>query len=129
MTKLRASVLLGVLTALIAALLSTGIAGAVTFTAAELEFADDTADYTAGQVEVPVECVGGPTGICSGSLTLSWRGKRTVTAFSVQGGNRDTIVMSLPREIRVRPAKVAAVATTTQPLGPAVTRKTILHLE
>lgn len=109
--------------------LAGGIAGAAPFAGAELEFAGDTAGYTAGQVEVPVECVGRSTGFCSGSLSLSWRGKKSVSTFSVQGGSRDTVLVSPAPAGGARPAKIAAVATTIQPLGPVVTRKAILHLE
>jgi hypothetical protein len=126
--KPQGSIALGVLTALIAALLTAGIAGGATFAGAELEFAGDTADQTAGQVEVPVECIGGPTGFCAGTLTLSWHGKRSTSTFSVQGGSSDTVAVPLPAGGSGGRAKIAAVATTTQALGPAVTRRAILHL-
>jgi hypothetical protein len=122
--KLCASVALG----LLAALLMAGIASGATFAGAELEFAGDTAVQAAGQVEVPVECIGGPAGFCAGSLTLSWHGKQSTSTFSVQGGSSETVAVPLPVEGPGRRAKIAAVATTTQPLGPAVTRRTILHL-
>jgi hypothetical protein len=119
---------LGTLAVLVAGVLSVGTAGGATFAGAELEFAGDTAEYAAGQVAVPVECVGGPTGFCSGSLTISVRGKHATSTFSVQGGSRDTVAVPVPGG-RGRPTKVTAVATTTQPLGPALTRRAVLHLE
>jgi len=99
-----------------------------TFAGAELEFAGDTAASAGGQVAVPVECVGGPTGFCSGSLTLSWHGQRSTSSFAVQGGSSDTVAVPLPEGASGRQAKIGAVATTTQPLGAAVTRRAILHL-
>ena len=101
--KLRASLALGVLAALITALLTVGIAGGATFAGAELEFAGDTAAQAAGQVEVPVECVGGPTGFCAGTLTLSSHGRRSTSTFSVQGGSSETVAVPLPVE-SARPA-------------------------
>lgn len=127
--KLQITAALGVLTLLIAALSSAGIAGGATFAGAELEFAGDTAGADAGQVAVPVECVGGATGFCSGTLSLSWRGKRSVSTFSIQGGSKDTVLVPLPVEGHDRGARVAALATTSQPLGAAITRRAILHLE
>jgi hypothetical protein len=127
--KLPALAALGALALLVAAILSAGTAGGATFAGAELEFAGDSGEYAAGQIAVPVECVGGPTGFCSGTLSISWRGKRSVSSFSVQGGSSDTITVPLPAGSHGRPTKIAAVATTTQPLGTAVTRKAILRLE
>lgn len=120
---------LGALAVLVAGILSVGTAGGATFAGTELEFAGDTAGYAAGQVAVPVECVGGPTGFCSGTLAVTVRGKRSVSSFSVQGGSRETVLVPLPAAGGARPSKVAAVATTTQPLGPAITRRALLHLE
>jgi hypothetical protein len=102
----------------------TGIAAPTGAT--ELEFATDTAEAAAGQVVVPVECVGESTGLCSGTLALSWHGRRAVSTFSVLGGSRDTVVVPLAPGRR---AKIAAVATTSQSLGPAVVRKATLHVE
>ena len=45
-----------------------------------------------------------------------------------QGGSDDTVFVPLPTELPGRRTKLAAVATTSQPLGPPVTRKAILHL-
>jgi hypothetical protein len=118
---------LAILVALVVALATGGSAGAAAFAGAELEFAGDTAEYAAGEVGVPVECVGGPTGFCSGTLTISSRGKKSTSTFSVQGGSRETVSVPLPAP--GRPTQVAAPATTTQPLGRAITRKAILHLE
>ena len=127
--RLRTSLILAVLVALVAALLSGAGAAAAPFAGAELEFAADSAEYAAGEVAIPVECVGGPTGFCAGDLSVSWRGKKAVSTFSVQGGSRETVLVPLPPAGGGRPTKLAAVATTTQPLGPAISRRAILHLE
>lgn len=119
---------LGVLAILVGAMLSIGAADAAPTGAMELEFAGDTAAYAAGQAAVPVECVGEPAGFCSGALTVSWQGKKSVSTFSVRGGSDDTVFVPLPAELQGRRAKLAAVATTSGPLGPPVTRKAILHL-
>jgi hypothetical protein len=105
-----------------------GTAAAAPATGMELEFAGDTAELSADQIAVPVECVGESTGFCSGTLSLSWHGKRSVSAFSVQGGYDETVIVPLPIKGLDGRARIAAVATTSQPLGPAVTRKAVLHL-
>jgi hypothetical protein len=105
-----------------------GAATASPATGTELEFAGDTAELSAGQIAVPVECVGDSTAFCSGTLALSWHGKRSVSAFSVQGGHDETVIVPLPNKGLDRRARVAAVATTSQPLGSPVTRKAVLHL-
>lgn len=95
----------------------------------ELDFVGDSAGAVAGEVAVPVECSGVATGFCSGTLTLSWNGKRSVTPFSVQGGADETILVPLRIEPRAgHPARLSGVASTVQQLGPPVTRKAALHL-
>jgi hypothetical protein len=126
--KLRASIVLGGLALLAAALLSGGIAGAAPLAGAELEFAGDTAEFSAGQVAVPVECIGGPTGFCAGTLSIYSQGRKSLSTFSVQGGANETVFVPLSAGTRGHPARLTAVATTSQPLGPAITRKAILHL-
>jgi hypothetical protein len=68
------------------------------------------------------------SGFCSGTLSLSGRGRKAVSTFSVQGGSRETVLVPLPAAGGGRPTKLAATATTTQPLGAPITRKAILHL-
>jgi hypothetical protein len=126
--KFGASIALASLALLIAALLSGGSAGAAPLVGAELEFAGDTAELAAGQVAVPVECIGGTAGFCSGTLTLSAQGKKSVSTFSVQSGTKETVYVPLPGEAGGKRAKIGAVATTSQPFGPPVTRRVILHL-
>jgi hypothetical protein len=96
----------------------------------ELDLAGDSVGAVAGEVAVPVECSGLPTGFCSGTLSLSWNGKRSVTPFAVQGGGRETILVPLRVEARAgHQVRLAAVASTVQPLGPPITRKASLYLE
>jgi hypothetical protein len=124
--RIRTLAALAAIVALACLAFSAGTGIAAPSGATELEFAADTAEAAAGQVAVPVECVGEPTGLCSGTLALSWHGKRAVSTFSVIGGGRDTVVVPLAAGRR---AKIAAVATTSQSLGPAVVRKATLHVE
>lgn len=126
--KNQMKVLTSAILAVLACLALTAGTAAASTTGMELEFSGDTAELAAGQVAVPVECFGESTGFCSGTVALSFNGKRSVSTFSVQGGHAETVVVPLPVQARNRPAKVAAVATTSQPLGPAVTRKAVLHL-
>lgn len=108
--------------------LSATPAAAFTAGGMELEFAGDTAVNAAGQAAVPVECIGEPTGFCSGTLTVSWQGERSVSTFSVRGSSAETVFVPLPPQFPARRSKLAAVATTSSSLGPPVTRKAILHL-
>src|ERR1700709_310586 len=127
--KHQMKILASTIVALIACLaVAAGSAVASPATGMELEFARDTAQLSAGQVVVPVECVGEPTGFCSGTLAISFRGRRSVSTFSVQGGHDDTIEVPMPAEARGRRPQVSALATTPQALCPAVTRKAVLPL-
>src|SRR5690242_16774939 len=110
--KLRAASALVVLAIVACAMLAAGTAAAARAAGMEIDFAGDTAKYAAGQVAVPVECVGERTGFCSGTLTLFWQGKKSVSALSVRGGGDDTIFVPLSTEGRASPVKVSAVATT-----------------
>jgi hypothetical protein len=123
--RLRTLPALAVLAVLACLAFAAGTGVAAPTGAAELEFAADTAEAAAGQVAVPVECIGEPAGLCSGTLALSWHGKRAVSTFSVLGGSRDTVLVPLAAGPR---ARLSAVATTSQSLGPAVVRKAILHV-
>lgn len=96
----------------------------------ELDFAGDSAAAVAGGVAVPVECSGVATGFCAGTLTLSWNGKRSAAPFSVQGGVEETILVPLRVEAHAgHPARLPAVASTVQPLGPPIIRRAALYLE
>jgi hypothetical protein len=96
----------------------------------ELDFAGDSVGAVAGEVAVPVECSGVPTGFCSGTLSLSWNGRRSVTPFAVQGGSQERILVPLRVEARAgRPARLSAVTSTVQPLGSPITRRASLYLE
>jgi hypothetical protein len=127
--KTEMRILAATIIAVIACLgVAVGAAAASPTTGMELEFAGDTAELSAGQVAIPMECIGEPTGFCSGTLAISFHGRRSVSTFSVQGGHGETVVVPLPGEADNRRFKVSAVATTSQSLGPAVTRKAVLHL-
>lgn len=96
----------------------------------ELDFAGDSVQAAAGEVAVPVACSGVPGGFCSGTITLSWSGKRSTVPFSVRGGGKETVLVPLRVETRAgHPARLSAVASTVQPLGAPVTRKAALYLE
>ncbi len=82
----------------------------------ELGFAGDTARIVVGQVSVSIGCEGEPTGFCSGTLTLSWGGRKSVTPFSVEAGADEAILVPLRVEAHAgHPARVSAIARTTQP--------------
>src|SRR5436190_5144146 len=93
--KILAAAILAVLACLA---LTAGGAAASSTTGMELEFSGDTAELAAGQVTVPVECIGESNGFCSGTLTLSFAGRRSVSTFSVQGGHAETVVVPLPAQ-------------------------------
>src|ERR1700742_4049432 len=103
--QIRALSALGTI-AILACLAAFAVVGSasatVPATGMELEFAGDTATLAAGQVEVPVECVGESTGFCSGALTLTLHGRRSVSTFSVEGGQDETVFVPLPGAGRSR---------------------------
>jgi hypothetical protein len=109
---------------------SSGAAAAAPVQGMELDFAGDSVQAAAGEVAVPVDCSGLAGGFCSGTITLSWSGRRGAAPFSVRGGGKETILVPLSVETRAgHPARLSAVASTVQPLGAPVTRKAALHLE
>jgi hypothetical protein len=109
---------------------SSGVAATAPGQGMELDFAGESVQAAAGEVAVPVECSGASTGFCSGTLTLSWHGRRAVTPFSVRGGGSEAILLPLRVESHAgHPARLSAVASTVQPLGSPITRKASLYLE
>jgi hypothetical protein len=83
-----------------------------------LVFTTGTAREVAGNLAVPVRCLGESTGFCSGVLTLSGGGHKTSIPFSVQGGSGESIFVPLRLEGKAKSQKVIAVAGTAQPIGP-----------
>jgi hypothetical protein len=93
-----------------------------------LVFANGNAHAVAGNVAVPVECLGAG-GFCSGNVTLSRSGHRISVPFSVEGGSKETIYVPLRVEGKAHAKKVHGVATTIQPQGPATSTKQYLYAE
>lgn len=94
-----------------------------------LVFATGKAKSVAGNVAVPVRCLGGE-GYCSGNVTLSRDGHRISIPFSVRGGGQEVLFVPLAlRGHSDHPRKVHGVATTVQPLGPATSSRTYLLAE
>jgi hypothetical protein len=96
--------------------------------AMSLVFASGQAHQAAGNVAVPVQCLGSGDGFCSGVVTLSRSGHSISIPFSVRGGGNEVLFVPL----RVsghgnHPRKVHGVATTDQALGPATSAKQFLY--
>jgi len=91
-----------------------------------LAFAGDTARVVAGQVAVPVECLGEASGFCSGTVTLSRAGKRAVTQFALRGGARESLFVPLPLGTS-HPTKVSATLSTAG-RGEATNTKSLLFI-
>jgi hypothetical protein len=83
-----------------------------------LVFATGTAREVAGNLAVPVHCIGASTDFCSGVLTLAGGGRKASIPFSVPAGSGESIFVPLRLEGRRRSQKVVAVAGTAQPIGP-----------
>jgi hypothetical protein len=98
--------------------LPAGAAAAPPSETVSLVFSTGTARQVAGNLAVPVRCVGGSTDFCSGVLTLSGSGHKTSIPFSVQGGSGESIFVPLRLEGKAKSQKVIAVAGTAQPGGP-----------
>lgn len=83
-------------------------------------FATGTARQLAGNLAVPVRCLGEPTDFCSGVLTLASGGHKVSVPFSVQGGSAESVFVPLRLERESRLRRVLGVAATAQPGGPPV---------
>ena len=95
-----------------------------------LVFATGKAKSVAGNVAVPVQCLGGTKSFCSGNVTLSRNGHKISAPFSVQGGHQEVLYVPLERGRGAdRPRKVHGVATTIQSLGPATSNQAFLLAE
>jgi hypothetical protein len=93
-----------------------------------LVFASGKAKAVTDNVAVPVRCLGGGDGFCSGNVTLSRNGHRISIPFSVRGGGDDVLFVPLAlRGTAGHPRKVHGVATTIQPRGPAITTRQFLY--
>jgi hypothetical protein len=109
---------------------SAGAGASLSAPGMSLAFASGKARNVADNVAVPVQCVGGGRGFCSGVVTLSRKGHRIAIPFSVRGGSREVLFVPLrlgPGTSRSR--KVYGVATTVQPLGPPTSTKEFLYTE
>jgi hypothetical protein len=95
-----------------------------------LVFASGKTRSIAGNVAVPVRCLGDGHGFCSGNVTLSRNEHHISIPFSVQGGGHE--VLFVPLSLRGgagHPRRVHGVATTVQPLGPPTSTKEFLNAE
>lgn len=96
--------------------------------AMSLVFSSGQAHEAAGNVAVPVQCVGAGDGFCSGVVTLSHSGHHISTPFSVRAGGTEVLFVPLRLGGHAdHPRKVHGVATTVQPLGPATRAKQYLY--
>jgi hypothetical protein len=96
--------------------------------AMSLVFASGQTHEAAGNVAVPVQCLGSGDGFCSGVVTLSRSGHSISIPFSVRGGGHEVLFVPL----RVsghgdHPRRVHGVAATDQALGPATRAKQFLY--
>jgi hypothetical protein len=92
-----------------------------------LVFSSGQAHEAAGNLAVPVQCLGSGNGFCSGVVTLSRSGHHIGIPFSVRAGGNE--VLFVPLRLTGRgdhPRKVHGVATTDQALGPATSAKQYL---
>lgn len=122
-------------------LCAVGVASAVILPAASsaespisqgmsLVFASGKTKSVAGDVVVPVQCIGDGPGFCSGNVTLSRNGHHISIPFSVRGGGHDVLFVPLSLGGKAsHPRKVHGVAVTAQPLGPATSTKEFLLAE
>jgi hypothetical protein len=126
-------------TKLTSAVAVVGLVGALALPAAagadsiasgsSLVFANGKTEAVAGNVAVPVECLGSGTGFCSGNITLSRSGHRVSIPFSVENGSKETVYVPLHVTGKAHAKKVHGVATTVQPQGAPTSTKEFLYAE
>jgi hypothetical protein len=125
-TKLTAAV---AVVGLVGALVIPAAAGADSISSSSLVFANGKTQAVAGNVAVPVECVGSGVGFCSGNITLSRSGHRVSVPFSVANGGKETVYVPLRVTGKAHAKKVHGVATTVQPQGAPTSTKEFLYAE
>lgn len=108
--------------------LSAGAAAAPPSESVSLVFTTGTAREVAGNLAVPVRCLGKSTDFCSGVLTLSGSGRKVSIPFSLQGGSAESIYVPLRPEGARHAQKVIAVAGTAQPIGPPASVSEVLSI-
>jgi hypothetical protein len=108
--------------------LPAAVAAAPPSESVSLVFTTGTAREVAGNLAVPVRCLGESTDFCSGVLTLSGSGRKVSIPFSVQGGSGESIYVPLHLEGGRRAHKVIAVAGTAQPIGPPASVSEVLSV-
>lgn len=126
----RISTLIGALgvAACLAIPASAGAEASASSGAMALVFASGEAHEAAGNVAVPVRCLGPGTGFCSGVVTLSRSGHGISIPFSVRGGGREVLFVPLRLGGRGHhPRRVHGVATTDQALGPVTSTRQFLY--
>lgn len=76
---------------------------------------------------VLVRCSGPRNGICNGTLTVSTGGRRHKVPFSVGGGSRQALAVTVGRRKALRGARGRAVARTAQPAGGYLRSREVLR--
>lgn len=92
-----------------------------------LSFASESARLVGHEALVLVRCTGSRNGICSGTVTVSARGRKHKVPFSVVGGSIQSLTVPVGSSRALGATSGLAVARTVQPSGGYVRSSEVLH--
>jgi hypothetical protein len=93
-----------------------------------LVFTSGSARLVGSEALVPVRCEGPRSGICSGAAVLRVAGQKHAVPFSVTGGARQLLAVTLGRADALRGASAVALARTVQQSGGRLHAREVLRL-
>lgn len=93
-----------------------------------LVFTEGSARLVGSEALVPVRCEGPRAGICTGTAVLRVAGKKRKVPFSVTGGTRSNLAVTLGRAGSLRGKRAVALARTVQHGGGYASAREVLRL-
>lgn len=93
-----------------------------------LVFTAGSARIVGSEALIPVRCEGPRSGICSGTAVLKVAGQKHKVPFSVTGGVRQRLAVTLGRDGALRGERAVALARTVQQSGGRLHAREVLRL-
>lgn len=94
-----------------------------------LVFTSGSARLVGSEALIPVRCEGPQSGICSGTAVLRVAGQKHEVPFSVTGGARQSLAVTLARADALRGKRAVALAKTAQQSGGYLRAREVLQLK
>lgn len=93
-----------------------------------LVFTEASAPLVGSEALVPVRCEGPRSGICNGTVVLRVRGERHKVPFSVSGGSRSSLAVTVGAAHALEGKRAVALARTIQHGGGYLCVREVLRL-